>query len=248
MRWSVVGTVCLALPMLTEPTGLAAKKRSPVATGAYEILLGGRRIGEEKFSVFQEKKKLVVESTATLYWPEPTRHQYRHELVSSFQTKKLTFNLIRSGITSTMELKPHRENWRLEIKGKGRKKFRQELGRKTEAEIDFGSLLFKSFILKRLSLNPGDERTVDVIALQLPDLNGRRNRQTYRRLEDEDMASKLDKAVRASVYELVASETIHRLWAGPSGFVLKAHFDSPVGVYEYDLVQLDSSWQFVPQR
>jgi hypothetical protein len=248
MRWSVVGTVCLAFSFVTGPSGLAAEKRELVAKGTYEILLGGKRIGEERFIFFREKKKLVVESTATMYWPEPTRHEYRQEIVSSFQTKKLTFNLTRSGVITTLELKPHRDNWRLEVKGEGREKVRQELGRRADTEIDFGSLLFKSFILKRLSLNPGDERSVEAIALLLPDLNGKRSRQTYRRLEDEELETKLTSTVTASAYELETAGSTHRLWVGPSGFVLRALFDSPVGPFEYDLVHLDSNWTFTPPR
>jgi hypothetical protein len=255
MRWSAVGTICLILSFLTGPSGLAAKKREPVATGTYEILFGGKRIGEERFSVFQEKKKLVVESTATMYWPEPTRHDYAHEIGSSFQTTKLKFDLTRSGVTTSLELESHRDNWRLEIKGEGRKKVRQELGRQADVEIDFGSLLFKSFILKRLGLKPGDERRVEVIALQLPDLGGKRGTQIYRRLEDEEIETKLGKTIKASVYEQVAVST-GRMWVGPSGYVLRARyglpfldqFGSPVETFEYNLVQLDSNWPFTPPR
>jgi hypothetical protein len=248
MRWSAPGTICLALSLLTEPTGLTAKKSEPVASGRYDMTLGGQRIGEERFFIFQEKDKLVVESAATMYWPEPTRHEYVHELVSSFQTKKLTFRLARGGVNTSLKLEAHRDTWRLEIEGEGRKKVRQELGRRTNAEVDFGSLLFKSFILKRLGLNPGDERGVEVIALQLPDLNGRRGTQIYRRLGDEEMETKLGSRVRTSVYELETAASTDRLWAGPAGYVLRARFESPVGAFEYDLVHLDSNWPFTPPR
>jgi hypothetical protein len=183
-----------------------------------------------------------------MYWPEPTRHEYAHELISSFQTKKLTFSLTRSGVSTSLKLEPHGDNWRLEIKGEGQKKVRQELGRRADVEVDFGSLLFKSFILKRLGLKPGDERGVEVIALKLPDLVGRRGTQIYRRLEDEEMETKLGTTVRAYVYELEAASSNDRIWADPSGYVLRARFGSPVGTFEYDLVRLDSNWSFTPPR
>jgi hypothetical protein len=248
MKWSAVGTVCLAFSFLTGSSGLAAEKREPLAKGTYEILLGGKRVGEEGFTFFLEKDKVVVESVATMYWPEPTRHQYRQELGSSFQTKKLEFTLTRSGVTTSLELKPHRGDWRLEITGEGRKKVRQELGPQVDVEIDFGSLLFKSIILKRLSLSPGDERSVEAIALLLPDLIGKRNPQTYRRLEDEELETKPMGAVAASVFELETAGSLHRLWTVQPGWVLRARFDSPVGTFEYELVQFDSHWGFTPPR
>jgi hypothetical protein len=99
-----------------------------------------------------------------------------------------------------------------------------------------------------LGLKPGDERSVEVIALQLPDLGGKRGAQIYRRLEDEDVETKLETTVRASVYELGAAASSDRLWTDPSGYVIRARFDSPVGTYEYDLVRLDSNWPFTPPR
>jgi hypothetical protein len=248
MNWCVVGTTWLALSLVTAPAGMADKKREPVAMGTYEILLGGKRIGEEKFSVFEDKKKVVFESTATMYWPEPTRHEYVHEVGPSFQTKKLKFNLTRGGVRSSLELEPHRDIWRLEVRSEGRKKVLQELGHQADTEIDFGSLLFKSLILKRLGLKPGDERRVNVIALQLPDLIGKRGIQVYRRLEDEETETRLDTKMRASVYELEIGASTDRLWVHPSGFVLTARFDAPVGTFEYDLVHLESRWSFTPPR
>ena len=111
------------------------------------------------------------------------------------------------------------------------------------AEVDFGSLLFNSVIARRLSLHPGEERKVDVIVLQLPDLNGKRTTHTYRRLEDEEIETKAKGTVQASVYELVGPEATHKLWFDSSGFALRGHFELPAGTFEHELVRLQEKKQ-----
>ena len=45
--------------------GAMAKDKPPVATGEFQFLLVGKRIGEERFRVFKDKKDYRIEATAT---------------------------------------------------------------------------------------------------------------------------------------------------------------------------------------
>lgn len=246
MRRNGPRTICGAFLLLFGlSTGLVGKERLPVATGEYQIILGGRRIGQEQFSIFRDKT-YIVQSTATLYWPEPTRIELRYELGVSFQPKKLEVEVARAGQFTKMELKHRRDDWRVEIKGKGRKKVRQDLGSRAGTEVDFDSPLFKAFILRRLSLKPGEQREVDTIVLQLSDLKGERRQQTCRGLDAEEIESQALGMVQASTFELAIGEITHQLWTDSTGVVLLSRAELPEGKLEYELVRLDSkpgAWQ-----
>ena len=237
---SVVVILCGALLVMAVAFDAAGKDKVPVSTGGYEVSFGGKRIGEEQFRVFQDKKKLVVESTATMYWPEPVRYEYRYELKEPKRIEKLKGTMTRSGLVTEFELKEHRGNWRMEIKGKGRKKVRQELGSQETAEIDFGSLLFNGFIVKHLGLHPGEHQQIDAIVWQLPDFAGKRTPQTYRRLEDEDIETKELGTVHASAYELVSGESTDQIWFNSSGVAVRASFDRAAGTFEHELVRFNT--------
>ncbi len=234
---SVVVILCGALLVMAAAFTATGKDKVPVSTGGYEVSFGGERIGEEQFRVFQDKKKLVVDSTSTVYWPEPVRYEYRYELVESHRIDKLKGTMTRSGLVTEFELKEHRGNWRIEIKGKGRKKVRQELGSQATTEIDFDSLLFNGFIVKRLGLHPGEHRQIDAVVWQLPDFNGKRIQQIYRRLEDEDIESDTLGMVHASVYELIMEESSHKVWFNSSGVAVRASFELLAGTFEHELVR-----------
>jgi hypothetical protein len=145
--------------------------------------------------------------------------------------------MTRGGLVTEFELKEHRDNWRIEIKGKGRKKIRQELGSQAATEIDLDSLLFNGFIVKGLNLHPGEHREIDTIVWQLPDFTGKRVKQTYRRLEDEDIESETLGTVHASVYELVSEESTHKIWFNSSGVAVRASFERLAGTFEHELVR-----------
>jgi hypothetical protein len=210
-----------------------------VATGEYEISLGGRRIGQEQFRISKDNDYLV-EATTTLYWPEPIRYEYRYELLESSQVKKLEMTLTRAGLLTELKLEPRRGNWRLEVEGRGRERTRQDLAPRDGTEVDFGSLLFNSFIVRNLGLSPGGKRAVGVIVLELPDLNGKYVQHTYQRLEDEEIESKLNGKVSAAHFELSTAEATHRLWFDSTGFALRGAFDHPTGTFEHELVRLES--------
>ncbi len=61
---------------LTTGAGAMAKDKPPVATGEFQFLLVGKRIGEERFRVFKDKKNYRVESTITFYWPKPSQQHF----------------------------------------------------------------------------------------------------------------------------------------------------------------------------
>jgi hypothetical protein len=171
--------------LITLALVLAADKdRLPVSLGEYQYLLGGKRIGEEQFRVFK-MDGYRIESTRSLYWPEPSRQEMRYELEPSFEPKKLSLVTTRAGIVTELELSRQGENWRSEVKGQGRDKKKHELGRRAGAIVDFDSLVFNALALKKLVLAAGEAKSVEAITLTLPDFAGARASQTYRRVEQE---------------------------------------------------------------
>jgi hypothetical protein len=236
---SVVVILCGTLLLMAEAFTATGKDKVPVSMGGFEVYYGGERIGEEQFRLFRDKK-LVVESTATVYWPEAVRYEYQYELGDSHQIEKLEGTMTRGGLVTEFELKRHRENWRIEIKGKGRKKMRQDLGSRASTEIDFGSLLFNGLIVKHLGLHPRENRQINTVVWQLPDFVCKRTKQTYRRLEDEDIEVKAFGTVHASVYELVSEQSSHQIWFNSSGVAVRARFDLPAGRFEHELVRFNT--------
>lgn len=235
-----VGMLSAALLLLLVISAVAtAKDRPPVASVEYEILLGGTRIGNEKIIVIKSKK-YEVQSEATRFWPEPTRFELRYELGPSFVPKKLEVSASQGGQVLEMELKHRKKDWRSEVNGKGMKKRRQDLGSREGTEIDFDSPLFNGFIVRRLSLRPGEERLVDTLQFDLPELTGARTKQTYRRLDDDEVETRATGPVTAAAYELVSGDTTYEIWTDPSGVVLIMRAELPEGVLEYELVRLAS--------
>ena len=217
----------------------ADNDRTPVSSGEYQYLLGGKRIGEEQFRVFK-KNGYRIECTRTLYWPEPSRQEIRYELEASFEPKKLSLVTTRAGIVTELELARKGENWRAEVKGQGRDKKKQELGRRAGAVLDFDSLIFNALALRRLALASGEAKSVEAVTLSLPDFAGARGPQTYRRVESEEIETGFGGKVEAAVYELTAGETKHRLWVAPSGVVLKGVLELAAGEREVRLVRLET--------
>lgn len=211
----------------------------PVSVGEYHYLLGGERVGNEQFRVFK-KDGYRIECTRTLYWPEPSRQEIRYELEASFEPKKLSLVTTRAGIVTELELARKGENWRSEVKGQGRDKKQQELGRRAGSVVDFDSLIFNALALKRLALGAGEARSVEAITLSLPDFAGARASQTYRRVEDEEIETEFAGKLEAAVYELTTGTTKHRLWVAPSGVVLKGVFEHTAGEREVRLVRLET--------
>ncbi len=211
----------------------------PVSVGEYHYLLGGERVGNEQFRVFK-KDGYRIECTRTLYWPEPSRQEIRYELEASFEPKKLSLVTTRAGIVTELELARKGENWRSEVKGQGRDKKQQELGRRAGSVVDFDSLIFNALALKRLALGAGEARSVEAITLSRPDFAGARASQTYRRVEDEVIETEFAGKLEAAVYELTTGTTKHRLWVAPSGVVLKGVFEHTAGEREVRLVRLET--------
>ncbi len=216
------------------------KDDPPVSTGEYQIRLGGKRIGEEQFRVFKSKG-YVIESTRMLYWPEPTRTELRYELEASREPKKLNMTVTRGGIVTELELTRRGDNWRVEVKGQGRDKKKQELGRRAGSTVDFDSLLFNTLALEKLLVPEGASKEIDVITLALPDVAGTRERQTYRRVPDEEIETEALGKLKAAVYEIEAGSATHRLWVAPSGIVVRGVFDRIGGEQETLLVRLKSA-------
>jgi hypothetical protein len=202
-------------------------------------LIGGKRIGEEQFRIFK-KKGYRIESTRTLYWPEPSRQEMSYELEASLEPKKLSIVTIRAGIVTELELNRKGENWRAVVDGQGRDKKTQELGRRAGAVVDFDSLLFNAFAVRRLALGPGEVKNVEAVVLALPDFAGGRQPQTYRRVENEEIETGFAGKLEAAVYELSAGNGKHRLWVAPSGVVLKGLFAESAGEREVRLVRLET--------
>src|SRR3990172_958938 len=215
----------------------AGKGQLPVSLGEYQYLLGGKRIGEEQFRVFK-KDGYRIESTRTLYWPEPSRQEIRYELEPSLEPKKLSLVTTRAGIVTELELSRNGENWRSEVKGQGRDKKKHELGRRAGSVVDFDSLLFNALALRKLALTGGEARSVEAVTLTLPDFDGARSSQTYRRVEDEEVETEFGGKLEAAVYELTAGTSKHRLWVAPSGVVLKGVFEHAAGEREVRLGRL----------
>ena len=211
----------------------------PVSSGEYQYLLGGKRIGEEQFRVFK-KNGYRIESTRTLYWPEPSRQEIRYELEPSFEPKKLSMVTTRAGIVTELELARKGESWRAEVKGQGRDKKKQELGRRQGAVVDFDSLIFNALALKRLAIASGEARSVEAVTLALPDFAGARASQTYRRIGDEEIETQFAGKLEAAAYEITAGTAKHRLWVAPSGVVIKGVFEHPAGEREVRLVRLET--------
>ena len=226
--------------LITLALVVAADKGQPsVSAGEYQYLIGGKRIGEEQFRVFK-KDGYRIESTRTLYWPEPSRQEIRYELESSFEPKKLSLMTTRAGIVTELKLARKGENWRAEVKGQGRDKKKQELGRRKDAVVDFDSLIFSALALKRLALAPGEARSVEAVTLALPDFAGARASQTYRRVDDQEIETEFAGKLEAAVYEITAGTAKHRLWVAPSGVVVKGVFEHPAGEREVRLVRLET--------
>jgi hypothetical protein len=226
--------------LITLALVVAADKGQPsVSAGEYHYLIGGKRIGEEQFRVFK-KDGYRIESTRTLYWPEPSRQEIRYELEPSFEPKKLSMVTTRAGIKTELELARKGENWRAEVKGQGRDKKKQELGRRKDAVVDFDSLIFNALALKRLAIGAGETRSVEAVTLALPDFAGVRASQTYRRVDDEEIETEFAGKLEATVYEITAGTAKHRLWVAPSGVVVKGVFEHPAGEREVRLVRLET--------
>ncbi len=243
MRRSLVfwigGVVLLLVPSMAS----AKKKTVPLAKGEYRITLEDERIGQEKFSIYREKNKVIVESQTTLFWPVPTRHDCRFEVDSEFLPKKLEMTVSRSGEVAELELERHRENWRLEIEREGQDKVRQDLGSQAGAEIDFGALVFSGLLTRRITLQPEAERDVEVLVFDLSTAKGTRTKRSYERFDEEEVEIEAEGKVRASLYEVDGDGPVRRLWIDPSGYVLRARSELPdAGTLEYELVNLDAKW------
>jgi hypothetical protein len=222
---------------LIASAAASTKDKLPVSLGEYSISLAGERIGQEQFRVFKEKR-YKIESTRTIYFPEPVRYQYLYEMERSLEPRKLELTVTRSGVVTELELKRSGKRWRLEIDGDARDKRRHELGSRDGTVVDFDSALFKSLALRAMQIAPGGEQEVEAVGLQLPDLGGRRSKHLYRRLEDEEIETELKGTVLAAVYELVIDERSHRIWVDPSGIILRGHFERPGGDVDFELVRL----------
>ena len=227
------------LPALTAATFVVADD-APISSGEYEIRLGGERMGDEAFRLYEKGKSYRLAVTRTVFWPEPMRFEYEVELDASRRPKKLELTTTRGGNFTELKLEPKGDNWRLEVKGRGRKTKRHELGRREGAVVDFDSILFTSLTLGQMGLASGQHETVDALVLTLPDLAGGRVSQTYRRVDDETIETGVYGTVTAAVYELDADGKTHRVWADASGLVLKATFDRLGGEREIVLKRLKS--------
>lgn len=241
-----IGTIAGALLfVLGLSSTLAGKDEPPVAGGEYRILLGGRRIGWEKFSVFKGKE-VEIRSEATLYWPEPTRFELRYRLGPSFQPEELEVEVVRGGRIGQIKLQRRGGDWRSEVQWKGGEKVRKDLGSREGTEVDFESPLFNGFIVRRLSLKPGEERVIPVIVFRLSDLSGRRAEHRYRRLDGGEVETEALGTVDGRAYELMDGETTRQFWTDPSGVVLLMRAELPEGELEHELVQIESkpgAWQ-----
>jgi hypothetical protein len=234
----VVGASVIAGASFGDGVGAAVvKDKPPVATGEFQLLLVGKRIGEERFRVFKGKKDYRVESTITLYWPGPSQQQYEWKLDRSFQPDELTHNLMEGGKLVTVELRKKGKNWRSEVKGKGIKKVKQDMGQRQHAEIDFGSPIFQWITFRHLKLVAGERVGVDVILLETSDPTVKRIKRTYTRLPDEDVETDVHGQVVASVYEITQTESSYRLWLDPSGFPIRSERETPEGPLEFRLVR-----------
>jgi hypothetical protein len=212
------------------------------ASGQFEILLVGERIGEETFRIYKDKKEYEVDSKTTRYWPKPSQHEYQYKLESTFEPKELTHHLRHNGKAVTVELRKKGKNWRSEVKGKGIKKAKQDMGERQSAEIDLGSPLFQWVTLHRLNLADGEKKGVDVISLEDSGFPGepeavRRIKRTYSRLPDEDLETDGEVAIQASVYEVMEEDTSSRVWVDSAGFPIRLERETPEGPLQMRLVR-----------
>jgi hypothetical protein len=223
--------------------GLSPAPASPpdeddlVATGQFEILLVGKRIGEEQFRIYKTRSEYEVESRTTRYWPRPSQHEYYYKLESSFEPKELTHHLRQDGKVVTVELRKKGKNWRSEVKGEDIKTVKQDMGARQSAEIDLGSPVFQWVTFHRLKLADGEKRGVDVVSIDDSGLPGqqeavRRIKRTYTRLPDESLAIDGTDVMVASAYEVMEAETSYRLWVDSSGFPLRLERETPEGTLE----------------
>ena len=219
--------------------GAMAKDKPPVATGEFQFLLVGKRIGEERFRVFKDKKDYRIEATATFYWPKPSAQHYEWKLDRSLQLDKLDHDRREGGKVVTVELRKKGKNWRSEIKGKNVKKVKQDMGQRQSVEIDFGSPLFQWITFRHLKLVEGEKEGIEVILLETPGPKVKRIKRTYTRLPDEEVQAQVQGKVVASVYEITQSESSYRLWLDPSGFPIRTERETPEGPLEIRLVRFD---------
>jgi hypothetical protein len=208
-----------------------------VATGQFEILLVGQRIGEEQFRIYKTSKEYQVESRTTRYWPRPSQHEYYYKLESSFEPKELTHHLLQDGKVVTVELRKKGKNWRSEVKGDDIKTVRQDMGERQSTEIDLGSPVFQWVTFRRLNMVDGDKKGVDVVSIDDSGLPGqpeavRRIKRTYTRLPDESMEIEGQEVIVAAAYEVMEADTSYRLWVDPSGFPLRLEKETPEGTLE----------------
>ena len=214
------------------------------ATGQFDILLVGKRIGEEQFRIYKDKKEYEVESKTTRYWPTPSQHEYYYKLENTFQPKELTHHLRQDGKLVTVELRKKGKNWRSEVKGKDVKKVKQDMGGRQPVEIDFGSPVFQWVTFRRLKLADGERTGVDVIMLEESGQAGqpgqivRRIKRTYTRLPDEEIELPGQEPMMASVYDVMEAESTYRLWVDPSGFPIRLERETPDGPLEIRRVRL----------
>ena len=206
-----------------------------VATGQFDIVLMGQRIGEEQFRIYKTKKEYQVESRTTRYWPKPSQHEYAYKLESTFEPKELTHYFRQSGNVVTVELRKKGKNWRSEVKGKRVKNSKQDMGPRESAELDLGSPVFQWVTLRRLNLAAGEKTGVDVIALDDSGLaSGRetvsRIKRTYTRLPDEAIEG--TESLVVSGYEVMEAESTYRLWVDASGFPTRVERETPDGLLE----------------
>ncbi|HEX9726124.1 MAG TPA: putative glycolipid-binding domain-containing protein [Vicinamibacteria bacterium] len=231
----ILGGLLLAGPRLAPAS--PPDEDDLVATGQFEILLVGKRIGEEQFRIYKTRNEYEVESRTTRYWPRPSQHEYYYKLESSFEPKELTHHLRQDGRVVTVELRKKGKNWRSEVKGEGVKNVKQDMGERQYAEIDMGSPVFQWVTFRRLNLADGEKKGVDVVSLEDSGLPGqpeavRRIKRTYTRLPDESLELEGQEVIVASVYEVMEAETSYRLWMDPSGFPLRLERETPEGPLE----------------
>ena len=212
-----------------------------VATGQFEILLVGKRIGEEQFRIYRDKQDYQVESRTTRYWPKASQHEYYYELENAFQPKELTHHRRQEGKLVTVELRRKGKNWRSEVKGKDLKSVKQDMGERQSVEVDFGSPVFQWVTFRRLKLIDGERTGADVILLEDPGQAGhvvRRIKRTYTRLPDEDVELSGQGTMTASVYDVMEAESSYRLWVDPSGFPIRVQRETADGPLEVHRVRL----------
>lgn len=206
-----------------------------VATGQFEILLVGKRIGEEQFRIYKDKDKYEVESKTTRYWPKPSQHEYNFQLEKGFQPKELTHHLRQDGRLVTIELRKKGKNWRSEVKGKHIKSVKQDMGERQSVELDLGSPVFQWVTFRRLGLTDGERTGVDVILLEDSGPSGqavKRIKRTYIRLPDENVGEEGQEPIHVSVYDVMEEDSTYRLWVDPSGFPLRVERETPDGPLE----------------